>query len=159
MGKMAEPKFEVAEIRQITREMGLFGGIFRSLILAERISSSGAKIIARSRMVEWRKSDERYRQIRVETEIGSAYQQILQVLLADGWEPLGTDPEGRVVTLRRRIEVPTCQSCRSLELDQGAKRNLPKRQRRDSPAQGSLHIEGAGIEHRGLQTESFARSL
>ncbi len=113
-------KFEIAEIKQVTREVGFFGGIFRSIVEVERISPSGTETIARSDVVEWRVSDRRHGAVELDRKIRAIHQKALQGLLADGWEPMGTDPHGRVVTLRRPVRQSATRGPDSFRLDRDA---------------------------------------
>ena len=100
--RSSEAMYEVAQIREITREVGKFGGIMRLLFIAERTSSIGTDTIAMSHEFEWQKdvgvSDEE-----LEQASRTLHNLVLQALLTDGWEPVGTDEQGRVMALRRKI--------------------------------------------------------
>lgn len=101
---MNETTYEVAQIRQITREVGRFGGIMRLLFVAERISPTGTETIAMSSEFEWQK-EQRLAEGELEDTSRHLHGLVLQSLLRDGWEPVGTDEQGRVMALRRPIEA------------------------------------------------------
>jgi len=52
---MSETKHEIAQIREITHEVGRFGGIMRLLFVAERTTHEGTETIAMSNEFEWQK--------------------------------------------------------------------------------------------------------
>ena len=100
---MSETKYEVAQIREIIREVGRFGGIMRMLFVAERTSPDGSETIAMSSEFEWQKNAEHYDDEDIERTRRTLHNHVLQALLAEGWEPIGTDGEGRVMALRREL--------------------------------------------------------
>lgn len=99
---MTETIYEVAQIREIVREVGRFGGIMRLLFVAEKTTPEGSETIAMSTEVEWQKGKEPS-----EAELGDKarvlHNLVLQSLLKDGWEPIGADAKGRVMALRRMM--------------------------------------------------------
>lgn len=104
---MAEGKFEVVQIREILREVGRFGGVMRLLFVAEKISPEGTENIAMTSEFEWQKHKDQRSQEEVERARRTLHSQILQALLEQGWEPIGTDASGRVMALRRQLpEAP-----------------------------------------------------
>lgn len=100
---MGEGKFEVAQIREILREVGRFGGIMRLLFIAEKTSPEGTETIAMTSEFEWQKQHDLESQEDVERARRTLHSQILQALLEEGWEPIGTDAGGRVMALRRKL--------------------------------------------------------
>jgi len=104
---MPEDQFEVAQIREIRREVGRFGGIMRLLFVAERISVEDTETIAMSTEFEWQ-LNVKVSESDMEQATRKLHTAVLQALLADAWEPIGTDSQGRVMALRRKIaqEVP-----------------------------------------------------
>jgi hypothetical protein len=104
---MGEGKFEVAQIREILREVGRFGGIMRLLFVAEKTSPEGTETIAMTSEFEWQKHQDEESQDEMERARRTLHAQILQALLQEGWEPIGTDANGRVMALRRKLpEAP-----------------------------------------------------
>ena len=105
---MSETKHEIAQIREITHEVGRFGGIMRLLFVAERTTHEGTETIAMSREFEWQK-DKKVSDQELEQAARKLHNLVLQSLLSDGWEPIGTDEKGRVMALRRTLtgEEPT----------------------------------------------------
>ena len=104
---MPEDQFEVAQIREIRREVGRFGGIMRLLFVAERITVEATETIAMSTEFEWQ-LNVKVSESDMEQATRKLHTAVLQALLADAWEPIGTDSQGRVMALRRKIaqEVP-----------------------------------------------------
>ncbi len=100
---MSETKYEVAQIREITREVGRFGGILRRLYVAERTSPEGIDTIAMSSEFEWQMNADTMDENEIEKASRTLHSHVLQALLADGWEPIGTDSDGRVMALRRPL--------------------------------------------------------
>lgn len=101
---MSKDLYEVAQIREITREVGRFGGIMRLLFVAEKITVENTETIAMSTEFEWQKDTE-LSESELEQSTRKLHTAVLQALLADGWEPIGTDVKGRVMALRRKIRV------------------------------------------------------
>ena len=101
---MSETKHEIAQIREVTHEVGRFGGIMRLLFVAERTTHQGTETIAMSSELEWQK-DKKMPQEEMERAARKLHNRVLQSLLSDGWEPIGTDEKGRVMALRRTIAV------------------------------------------------------
>ena len=99
---MSETKHEIAQIREITHEVGRFGGIMRLLFVAERTTHEGTETIAMSREFEWQK-DKKVSEQELEQAARKLHSLVLQSLLSDGWEPIGTDEKGRVMALRRTL--------------------------------------------------------
>lgn len=97
---MGETIYEVAQIREIVREVGRFGGIMRLLYVAERTDPEGTETIAMSTEYEWQKGVEPDPAER-EDKAHELHNLVLQSLLKDGWEPIGADTNGRVMALRR----------------------------------------------------------
>ena len=108
---MPEDQFEVAQIREIRREVGRFGGIMRLLFVAERITVEATETIAMSTEFEWQ-MNVKVSDSDMEQATRKLHTAVLQALLADAWEPIGTDGQGRVMALRRKIaqEVPEATS-------------------------------------------------
>ena len=104
---MPEDQFEVAQIREIRREVGRFGGIMRLLFVAERITVEATETIAMSTEFEWQ-MNVKVSDSDMEQATRKLHTAVLQALLADAWEPIGTDSQGRVMALRRTVaqEVP-----------------------------------------------------
>ena len=104
---MPEDQFEVAQIREIRREVGRFGGIMRLLFVAERITVEATETIAMSTEFEWQ-MNVKVSDSDMEQATRKLHTAVLQALLADAWEPIGTDNQGRVMALRRKVaqEVP-----------------------------------------------------
>jgi hypothetical protein len=104
---MPEDQFEVAQIREIRREVGRFGGIMRLLFVAERITVEATETIAMSTEFEWQ-MNVKVSDSDMEQATRKLHTAVLQALLADAWEPIGTDDKGRVMALRRKItqEIP-----------------------------------------------------
>jgi hypothetical protein len=104
---MGEVKFEVAQIREILREVGRYGGIMRLLFVAEKTSPEGTENIAMTSEFEWQKHKDEDSLEEMERTRRTLHSQILQALLDQGWEPIGTDASGRVMALRRQLpEAP-----------------------------------------------------
>jgi hypothetical protein len=105
---MSETKHEIAQIREVTHEVGRYGGIMRLLYVAERTTHEGTETIAMSREFEWQK-DKKVSDQELEQAARKLHNLVLQSLLSDGWEPIGTDEKGRVMALRRTLggEEPT----------------------------------------------------
>lgn len=101
---MSEDPYEVAQIREITREVGRFGGIMRLLFVAEKITVENTETIAMSTEFEWQ-TNEKLSESELEQATRKLHTVVLQALLADGWEPIGTDAKGRVMALRRKMRV------------------------------------------------------
>ncbi|MFQ5943533.1 MAG: hypothetical protein ACE5JF_08270 [Anaerolineales bacterium] len=99
---MSETKHEIAQIREIIHEVGRFGGIMRLLYVAERTTHAGTETVAMSSEFEWQK-DEKIPEEELERASRQLHNRVLQSLLSDGWEPIGTDEKGRVMALRRTI--------------------------------------------------------
>ncbi|MFQ5944386.1 MAG: hypothetical protein ACE5JF_12620 [Anaerolineales bacterium] len=99
---MSEAMYEVAQIREINHEVGRFGGIMRVLFVAERTTHEGTETIAMSNEFEWQK-DKKMPEEELEQAARQLHNLVLQSLLSDGWEPIGTDEKGRVMALRRKI--------------------------------------------------------
>lgn len=97
---MTETIYEVAQIREIVREVGRFGGIMRMLFVAERITPEGSETIAMSTELEWQKNEE-LPEGELDEKARAMHMLVLQSLLKDGWEPIGSDAQGRVMALRR----------------------------------------------------------
>jgi hypothetical protein len=97
---MSETKHEIAQIREITREVGRFGGIMRILYVAERTTHEGTETIAMSKEFEWQK-DKNLSEQELEQATRKLHNLVLQSLLSDGWEPIGTDEKGRVMALNQ----------------------------------------------------------
>ena len=100
---MSDSKHEIAQIREITHEVGRFGGIMRLLFVAEKTTHEGTETIAMSSEYEWQK-DEKISEEELEQAARNMHNLVLQSLLADGWEPIGTDEKGRVMALRRTLK-------------------------------------------------------
>ncbi len=100
--RMSEAMYEIAQIREITHEVGRFGGIMRLLFVAERTTHEGTESIAMSTEFEWQK-DKKVSEEKLEQATRNLHNLVLQSLLSDGWEPIGTDEKGRVMALRRKI--------------------------------------------------------
>lgn len=94
--------YEIAQIREITHEVGRFGGIMRLLFVAERTTHGGTETIAMSSEFEWQK-DKKMPEEELEQATRNLHNLVLQSLLSDGWEPIGTDEKGRVMALRRKM--------------------------------------------------------
>ncbi len=107
---MTELKFEIVELEEVTREVGRFGGIFRTVVIARRIGPAGIQVLAESDEIEWRRSDGIDARQDSENGIRAAHQRIIQSLLARGWEPMGVDAAGRVVTLKRRLPAADAEA-------------------------------------------------
>ena len=99
-------QYEFCMIRRIDK--GTSGSNWRT----EYVAYQGTKILAKSKEVSLYmglgiifmsdgKNEERRLQNQRETE--GIYQEVFQKLLNDGWEPFGTNDEGRIMTLRRQI--------------------------------------------------------
>lgn len=101
---MTRSPYEIVEVRRIDREIGRFGGIFRTVFQADRLSSTGRRVMTRSDEIEWRRSDLTYRRDDFETKLQAAHDEVVQFLLGRGWEPLRSDDTGRVTTFRRKSE-------------------------------------------------------
>jgi hypothetical protein len=101
---MSEAMFEIGQIREITHEVGRFGGIMRLLFVAERTTHEGTETIAMSSEFEWQKN-EKIPVEELERTTRNLHNSVLQSLLSDGWEPIGTDERGRVMALRRRLDA------------------------------------------------------
>jgi hypothetical protein len=99
---MSEAQYEVAQIREITHEVGRFGGIMRLLFVAERTTHEGTETIAMSNEFEWQK-DKKIPEEKLDQAARQLHSLVLQSLLSDGWEPIGTDEKGRIMALRRKI--------------------------------------------------------
>jgi hypothetical protein len=99
---MSETKHEIAQIREIIREVGRYGGIMRMLYVAERTTHEGTETIAMSKEFEWQK-DKNLSEQELEQATRKLHNLVLQSLLSDGWEPIGTDEKGRVMALRRTL--------------------------------------------------------
>jgi hypothetical protein len=99
---MSDTKHEIAQIREVTHEVGRFGGIMRLLFVAERTTHEGTETIAMSKEFEWQK-DKKVSDQELEKAARKMHNLVLQSLLADGWEPIGTDEKGRVMALRRTL--------------------------------------------------------
>lgn len=97
---MPETIYEVAQIREIVREVGRFGGIMRMLFVAEKITPDDSETIAMSSELEWQKK-EQPDEAELEEKARVMHNLVLQSLLKDGWEPIGADAKGRVMALRR----------------------------------------------------------
>lgn len=97
---MSETVYEVAQIREIVREVGRFGGIIRLLFVAERTGPESSETIAMSTEIEWQKGKE-LPAAELEDRSRVLHNLVLQSLLKDGWEPIGSDHKGRVMALRR----------------------------------------------------------
>ncbi len=106
--RMSKAKHEIAQIREIAHEVGRFGGIMRLLFVAERTTHEGTETIAMSSEFEWQKA-EKIPEEELEQATRNLHNMVLQSLLSDGWEPIGTDEKGRVMALRRTLgaEEPT----------------------------------------------------
>jgi hypothetical protein len=104
---MPDDTFEVAQIREIVREVGRFGGIMRLLYVAEKITAEDTETIAMSTEFEWQ-MNVKISDSDKEQATRKLHTVVLQALLADAWEPIGTDDKGRVMALRRKItqEIP-----------------------------------------------------
>ena len=100
--RMSETKHEIAQIREITHEVGRFGGIMRLLFVAERTTHEGTETIAMSNEFEWQK-DKKLSDEELERASRKLHNMVLKSLLSEGWEPIGTDEKGRVMALRRTI--------------------------------------------------------
>ncbi len=100
--RMSDIKHEVAQIREVTHEVGRFGGIMRLLFVAERTTHEGTETIAMSSEFEWQK-DKKMPQEELDRAARKLHNLVLQSLLSDGWEPMGTDEKGRVMALRRKL--------------------------------------------------------
>ena len=74
------------------------------LFVAERITVENTETIAMSTEFEWQK-DAEPSESEIEHATRKLHTAVLQALLADGWEPIGTDVKGRVMALRRKIRV------------------------------------------------------
>ena len=101
---MSETKHEVAQIREIIHEVGRFGGIMRLLFVAERTTHEGAEASAISSEFQWQK-DKKVSEEELEQATRHLPHLVLQSLLSDGWEPIGTDEKGRVMALRRTLDA------------------------------------------------------
>lgn len=112
---MSEGKFEVAQIREIVHEVGRFGGILRLLFIAEKTSPEGTETIAMTSEFEWQKHQDQGSQEEIERSRRTLHSQVLQALLAEGWEPIGTDADGKVMSLRRKIPEEVSISERETE--------------------------------------------
>ncbi len=112
--RMSETKYEVAQIREITHEVGRFGGIMRLLFVAERTTHEGTETIAMSSEYEWQK-DKRISEEELEHAARHLHTLVLQSLLSDGWEPIGTDEKGRIMALRRKVGADQAQEAPSSE--------------------------------------------
>ncbi len=100
--RMSDAMYEIAQIREITHEVGRFGGIMRLLFVAERTTHGGTETIAMSSEFEWQK-DKKMPEEELERAARNLHNLVLQSLLSDGWEPIGTDEKGRVMALRRKM--------------------------------------------------------
>ncbi|MFV1858726.1 MAG: hypothetical protein ACC647_05170 [Anaerolineales bacterium] len=72
--------------------------------MAERTTHEGTETIAMSSEFEWQK-DEKIPEEVLEQATRNLHNLVLQSLLSDGWEPIGTDEKGRVMAFRRRLDA------------------------------------------------------
>ncbi len=135
---MSEIKYEIAQIREITHEVGRFGGILRLLFVAERTTHEGTETIAMSNEFEWQK-DKKVPEQELERATRKLHNMVLQSLLADGWEPIGTDEKGRVMALRRTLvsKVPAEETEPSTEPDENLSWGITAPWRREQKAPSS----------------------
>jgi len=79
----------------------------RLLFVAERITVEATETIAMSTEFEWQ-MNVKVSDSDMEQATRKLHTAVLQALLADAWEPIGTDSQGRVMALRRTVaqEVP-----------------------------------------------------
>jgi hypothetical protein len=91
---MAELKFEICQLREILR------GTPPLTIVITYIAESANKAIAKSREATWYvfQSHAAFEKLRSEL-----HQEVLSQLLANGWEPFGTDDQGRFMAFRRSL--------------------------------------------------------
>jgi hypothetical protein len=81
----------------------------RLLFVAERITVDKTETIAMSTEFEWQR-DQKISDSDLEQATRKLHTGVLQALLKEAWEPVGTDNRGRVMALRRKIrqeESPT----------------------------------------------------
>ncbi|GAB4442743.1 MAG: hypothetical protein Kow00120_11730 [Anaerolineae bacterium] len=94
---MTVPKYEVCQLRYKTESGSLFSGPrWRVVFEAEKTSFAGSENIA-SVEIPCKNLE------KVSEAINEAHNSILQRLLTDGWEPVGTDETGKIMAFRRPI--------------------------------------------------------
>jgi hypothetical protein len=102
---MDDQEFETCQIRRLIKS-----GAFSTTVsfVAEKSSITGNEVIARSPKVVSRFNGFVWTPT-PRTLLGELaaelHQQVLSQLLAEGWEPAGTDKDGKVMFLKRRVEI------------------------------------------------------
>jgi len=87
---------------------------------------------------EWQK-DKKVPEQELERATRKLHNMVLQSLLADGWEPIGTDEKGRVMALRRTLvsKVPAEETEPSTEPDENLSWGITAPWRREQKAPSS----------------------
>jgi len=106
---MSESKIELCHIREVTTtDDGFLGLGLNRVYRSNYVANIGDRIIAKPTQVEWKSSEFMGNASKVEkaTERRDlkrevAYQEIFQKLMAEGWEPIGTDEKGKFMTFRK----------------------------------------------------------
>lgn len=120
---MAEPEFEYCEIKEAHLDSGFLGMGFGQPRPAYFVAYQGSTIISRSREFVFRTSESyspEDKEAAVSEQIkrykDGAHHYVLQRLLSQGWEPVGTDEAGRMTTLRRPVARSAGLKARPAEL-------------------------------------------
>ena len=105
---MSQTKAELCQLR-LEETKPRVDSLTRMTYFHRYVAYESTNIIAKSDEFirdfrHWVSKEEENRQIQICNQVQeAAYQQILQKLTSEGWEPLGTDKDGRVMSFRKTI--------------------------------------------------------
>jgi len=95
-------RYEVCQIRRLGQVVGWSG--VKVWFVAEKVTPDGNEVIGQSKVYQPESSffggTDYRKKADAEAEL---HQALLAQLLADGWEPTGTDDEGKIMALRKPL--------------------------------------------------------
>lgn len=116
---MTRSKYEIVEIEELCERIGHSGRSRRTTFKASKLSPIGKTTLHKSKPIEWRTTNDKLKTAQLERELETVYHKLLESLLADGWEPIGTSPNGRVRSMRRLISKRASRRTFDLNSDNG----------------------------------------
>ena len=109
--------YEIIEIEEVTEALGRSGNGRRTVFIASKISPISKITLFESTPIEWHISNDASKTAALERRLENGYYKVLQRLLGEGWEPIGTAPNGRVRSMRRPIPDVVSSKEVTFELD------------------------------------------
>jgi hypothetical protein len=123
---MSQAQAELCQLRlEETRQR--VDSLTRMTFFQRYVAYRGTDIIAKSDefirdFKHWVSAQEKNRQTQLSNQAQeTAYQQILRKLMTEGWEPLGTDEDGRVMSFKRTVSSNDSSSNFVVELEKLSK--------------------------------------